>query len=356
MGVRSASEKGSTELRANGRWRARPVAAFSVRAAISLLPLAGAFAAGLAVTTSWQRPHDIAGLLSWWTVSLAAAAGASYLVARAARRLLPLATLLKLSLTFPDRTPSRLAVALRAGGISNLRATRDRLADKDIPVAEAATEALVLATALTRHDRATRGHSERVRALTEVLAVELGLPAEDRERLRWAGLLHDVGKVAVPSSILNKPGPLTDDEWQVMRMHPVESERLAEPLRPWLGEWTDAIGQHHERFDGTGYPHALAGADINFGARIVAVADTFEVMTAARAYKRPLPAGAAREEISSHAGTLFDPDVARALLNVSLGKLRWGVGPLAWLATSPLLNGAFAGVPRRFAEVVTSPA
>jgi hypothetical protein len=322
---------------AAGAWRARPVAALLVRTAIATIPVAAAFLAGVVVTVLWPRPDGFTGQLAWWTCGVAAAGGASYLAARSARRLLPLAMLLKLSLTFPDRTPSRFSVALRAGGISDLRATRDRLGDIDVPLGEAAAEALVLATALTRHDRATRGHSERVRALTEVLAVELGLTTDERDRLRWAGLLHDVGKVAVPASILNKPGPLTEDEWAVMRTHPVESERLAAPLRPWLGEWTDAIGQHHERFDGTGYPNGLSGTDINLGARIVAVADTFEVMTSARAYKRPLPANAARQEISTHAGDLFDPDVARALLNVSLGKLRWRTGPLAWVATSPLL-------------------
>jgi hypothetical protein len=111
-----------------------------------------------------------------------------------------------------------------------------------------------------------------------------------------------------------------------------------------LGEWTDAIAQHHERFDGSGYPNGLVGDEIGLGARIVAVADTFDVMTSPRAYKPALAAETARHEISGHAGDLFDPVVVRALLNVSVGRLRWGIGPFAWIAASPLLLRARAQV------------
>ncbi|MBV8162457.1 MAG: HD-GYP domain-containing protein [Acidimicrobiia bacterium] len=336
MGGEDRPTAGTATASSRG-WEARPAAAGAIRMATAALPILAAVAAGVVFTTQWPRPAAVGAQVSWWAASVGAAVVASFVMARLARRALPLATLLTLTLSFPDRTPSRFAVALRAGGTSDLKERAQRLVNADLTVSEAASEALVLATALTHHDRATRGHSERVRAMTEVLAEELGLSSEDRDRLRWAGLLHDVGKVTVPSSILNKPGPRNDDERTVMKSHPVASGRMVEPLRPWLGDWTDAVAQHHERFDGTGYPDGLQRNEISLGARIVAVADTFEVMTSARSYKRPLPATVARQEISGHAGDLFDPAVARALLNVSLGRLRWRTGPLVWIAAFPLV-------------------
>lgn len=321
-------------------WRARPSAALLVRVGMAGAPVVAAVTAGVMSAQLWPRPRSVAGLVGWWAASLGAAAAASYLVARAARRLLPLATLLRLSLALPDRIPSRFALALRAGTVSKLNERASRLAadGADVPTAQSAGEAIVLALALARHDRGTRGHSERVRALTDVIAEELGISSLDRNRLQWAGLLHDVGKVSVPSAILNKPGPLTEEEWQIMRRHPAEGRRLATSLTTWLGPWTDVISQHHERYDGSGYPDGLSGDQICLGARIVAVADTFDVMTSARSYKRPLPAAAAREEIVAKAGDLFDPGVVRALLSVSLGRLRWRSGPLAWVVAGPVFD------------------
>ena len=321
-------------------WQSHKLAAGLVRVGIAVVPVAAALAAGITVAGIWARPRAGAAQAGWWGASLGAAATCSYLGARAARRLLPLAVLLRLSLSFPDRTPSRFAVALRAGALSDLKERARRLTEpgSDVTMAGAAREVILLAVALTSHDRGTRGHSERVRALTDVLAEEMRLSPTDRDRLQWAGLLHDIGKVSVPGAILNKPGPLDDEEWQVMRQHPLEGAKLLGPLAEWLGPWADVIPQHHERYNGTGYPHGLAGDEICLGARIVAVADTFEVMTSARSYKRSLPAEVARQEISADAGDLFDPDVARALLNVSIGRLRWASGPLAWLFAWPLVE------------------
>src|SRR5207237_7952695 len=103
-----------------------------------------------------------------------------------------------------------------------------------------------------------------------------------RDRPQWAGLLHDIGKVAVPNTILDKPGPLAAEEWEVMRRHPADGAKMLAPLAEWLGPWAGVVSQHHERFDGSGYPYGLRGEEICLGARIVAVADTFEVMTSAR--------------------------------------------------------------------------
>jgi hypothetical protein len=198
-----------------------------------------------------------------------------------------------------------------------------------------------LVLALSVHDKASRGHSERVRVFTDLLADELRVPDSGRNRLRWAALLHDIGKLEVPATILNKPSAPSDEEWEALHRHPEEGARLVGPLLPWLGEWGLAVEQHHERFDGTGYPHQLKGHEISLAARIVAVADVYEVMTAPRPYKRPLSVSAARQELVRVAGTQLDPVIVRAFLNVSVGRLWQTIGFGAWIAQIPQLGRIF---------------
>ncbi len=112
---------------------------------------------------------------------------------------------------------------------------------------------------------------------------------------------------------------------------------MVEPLRGWLGDAIDAVSQHHERWDGRGYPYRLTGEEITLAARIIAVADVFDVITAKRSYKEALPPEFARKEIARCAGTQFDPAVVRAFLSISLGRLKWAGGPIAWLAQLPVL-------------------
>ena len=111
------------------------------------------------------------------------------------------------------------------------------------------------------------------------------------------------------------------------------------PLVDWLGEWVLAVEQHHEKYDGTGYPRGLAGPEISQAAGIVAVTDVFDVITSARSYKPAVNGEAARKELIRSAGTHFDPVVVRAFMNVSMGKLRWVMGPLSWLADVPFIGG-----------------
>ena len=135
-----------------------------------------------------------------------------------------------------------------------------------------------------------------------------------------------------PASILNKTEKLTPDEWKIIRGHPAASDRFLGPVRAWLGDWARAASEHHERYDGDGYPNGLRGEEISLAGRIVAVADAFDVMTAARSYKKPYPAAQARVELANNAGTQFDPRVVRAFLAISLSRLRLVMGPLAWLS------------------------
>jgi HD-GYP domain-containing protein (c-di-GMP phosphodiesterase class II) len=303
-----------------------------------------ALSVAAAVTAGRVVPHRH-GLINqglWWEAVLAASMLAFLGADRLCRRLLPLAALLKMTMLFPDRAPKRLKVAWRAGLTRDLerRARSDVAGDGARPSvpSSVAEEILSLAASLSRHDRKTRGHSERVRAFTDMIADELHLPLADRDRLRWSALLHDVGKLSVHPHILNKESKLDEEEWKEIRSHPLEGRRLIAPLAAWLGPWSLTIEQHHENYDGSGYPFGLSGDQLSLGARIVSVADAYEVITAGRSYKKPLSAVAAREELTRCAGSQFDPAIVRAFLNVSIGRLRWTIGPVSWLADVPILT------------------
>jgi HD domain len=300
-----------------------------------LVPVAVGLVVGAVVVRLLPTPEGGLDRALWLVAVLGASTASVVLVEQATRRLGPLTLLLRLGLVFPGEAPKRFGVALRA-----IRPQRLALeADGDRLGAE---QSLSLLAALLAHDRRTRGHSERVAAYATMIATELGIKGEERARLQWGALLHDVGKLEVPARILRKPAPLDDIEWRIMGGHPAFGGRLVDPLRPWLGDALSAVDGHHERWDGGGYPYRRSAADLPIAARVTAVADAFETMTAARPYKKPMPVAEARQEIARCAGHQFDPEVARAFLALSVPRLWVLAGPLTWLAQIPVLGVAAA--------------
>jgi putative nucleotidyltransferase with HDIG domain len=331
---------GGEPNQSGARWESRPVLSAALRAAILLVPALASLASVLLAAHVVPPPSGAVAVVGRLLLLLVVGVAVAAVVERGARRFLPLVVLLKMSMLFPDRAPSRMRTARRARSTTVSSALTPRAGDDATSVAD---RIVALLAALASHDRRTRGHAHRVHVLADLLAAELGESGADRDKLRWAALLHDIGKLQVPASVLNKPAALDDDEWAVMRAHPDEGARLAGPLLGWLGPWGDAIPQHHERFDGKGYPRGLSGAEIAFAGRLVCLVDAFETMTAARPYKKAMATRDARAELAKCAGTHFDPVMVRAFLAIPLPRLLWAGGPLAFLVQLPFLPVIQAG-------------
>lgn len=165
-----------------------------------------------------------------------------------------------------------------------------------------------LASAIDKMDRYTSGHSERVAAYAQILAIKLGLSEEEVEIVRQAALMHDIGKIGCVMN-LNKPGKLSQEEYDIFKKHPGYGKDILEPIT-FLHPLIPGVHLHHERWDGRGYPLGLKGKDIPLIARIISVADTYDAMTSDRAYRKALPHEVAVNEILRCAGTQFDPDCA----------------------------------------------
>jgi HD-GYP domain-containing protein (c-di-GMP phosphodiesterase class II) len=169
-----------------------------------------------------------------------------------------------------------------------------------------------LASAIDKMDRYTAGHSERVAAYAQVLAIKLGLPDDEVEIVRQAALMHDIGKIGCVMN-LNKPGKLTQTEYEAFQLHATYGRDILDPIQ-FLHPLVPGVHLHHERWDGLGYPLGLKAQDIPIIARIISVADTYDAMTSDRAYRRALPHQVAYNEIERCSGSQFDPDVSHPFL------------------------------------------
>ena len=185
-----------------------------------------------------------------------------------------------------------------------------------------ATEGVLfaLARAVEARDRHTIHHAERVGRYAEAMGAAHGLTHEDRELLYQGGVLHDLGKIAIPDAILLKPGPLTAGEFATMRQHSVEGERICLSLRS-VSHYLPIIRHHHERIDGTGYPDHLAGSDIPIGARLTAIADGWDAMVSDRPYRAGLDEEEALQRLRQGAGTQWDAGLVRIFLDLLDGGL-----------------------------------
>lgn len=174
---------------------------------------------------------------------------------------------------------------------------------------------LGLANALEAKDAYTRGHSSRVAGMARQLALGAGLSRSAAETVARAGLLHDLGKIGVPESILTKSGALTADEWQIMRRHPVTSAQIVAPLE-FFDQGAIILRHHHERYDGSGYPDGLRGELIPFGARIVAVADVYDALTSDRPYRPRLSHAEAIRHLVEARGRTLDGRLVALFLDL----------------------------------------
>jgi diguanylate cyclase (GGDEF)-like protein len=224
------------------------------------------------------------------------------------------------------RAQHALAVARDEGGarIHVSRETARESPTEDAGVAATTEVVAALAEALEERDNYTGEHSESVVDLAAHVAEALGLEPHEITTIRSAALLHNFGKVGIPDEILHKAGPLDDDEWRIMRQHPAIGERILRAI-PGMGRVARIVRHEHERWDGTGYPDGLAGDAIPIGARIIHACDAYHAMTSDRPYRAALSHHMAMAELTTNAGSQFDPKVIEALVGYLYDRRQSGL-------------------------------
>lgn len=211
--------------------------------------------------------------------------------------------------------PEELKIAVESGINKYSMATNNKVFYKELKELFYKT-IRAISNALDTKDSYTNGHSLRVTLYSMILARELNLDDTYMEDIEIAGLLHDIGKIAMPKSILCKNGKLTDEEFLVMKSHPVRGEKIVINIKKlqMISEW---VKSHHEKWDGTGYPDGIKGTQIPLAGRIIALADTYDAMTSTRPYRTALSHEVAINEINRCAGTQFDPELAKLFVSLS---------------------------------------
>lgn len=190
------------------------------------------------------------------------------------------------------------------------------LTEKNQEIQEMAIQTIAtIANTIDAKDEYTRGHSKRVAEIAVAIAKDLGMDAQDINNLKSIALLHDIGKIGVPDTVLNKPGKLTEDEYELMKQHTVIGADILKDIKMFQGIEVGAKS-HHEKYDGTGYPEKIAGDDIPYIARIIAVADAFDAMTSNRVYREKLDLDYVVEELKRCSGSQFDPDIVNVLIRM----------------------------------------
>jgi hypothetical protein len=319
---------------AAGEWKARPVLAWLIRAALVVVPLGVSWLSVRLAMRVVSRPDGVGPTIGWFLGAVVLSSIVFQVVRRVIGRFSSLGVLFSLSLTFPDAAPSRMRAFLRSGAEDGAEPI-GIVVTSEFDAAMVTKRLAALVARVSRREARSGRHSDRVRGYAELIARELGLEEAEIERLSWATLLHDVGLLDVPQRILDSKGGLTPSDRAIVEQHPVHAIGHLAPFADWLGPWTGAATDHHERWDGTGYPAGLAGEEISLAGRIVAVADAYDAMTALRSYQKPISPGAARHELVEMSGTQFDPAVVRAFLNVGIHTNRAGLGALGALVELP---------------------
>jgi HD-GYP domain-containing protein (c-di-GMP phosphodiesterase class II) len=285
-----------------------------------------------AQTFSWGHwPIYLAALAAQFAFDFAAAASRAWLIdatppAAVARMIAPVygldaalapVGLLAAAVAVTTGPAVCLLVIPLAGVLAVLSRERQARVDQALALSEAYQgTALLLGDVVEADDAYTGSHSRGVVELSLAVGDRLGLGFEQRRNVEFAALLHDVGKISVPNEIINKDGPLDDAEWEVMRQHTIEGERMLKRIGGVLAEVGKIVRASHEDFDGSGYPDGLAGEEIPIEARIVTCCDAFSAMTTTRSYRRAMGTNAAIAELRRCAGTQFDPQVVDVLVEL----------------------------------------
>ena len=200
--------------------------------------------------------------------------------------------------------------------MKTIKKINEELKEKNEEIEKAYLESIeTLRYTVEAKDSYTRGHSDRVSAFSVLIGKHLGLSEDDLRILRIGGLFHDIGKIGVPDSVLLKEGKLTDDEYSEIKNHPSIGKQILSNATIFK-DMIPIVYHHHEKYDGTGYPEGLKGDQIPYLARITAVADTYDAMTANRSYRKALPLDVVRNEIEKCSRKQFDPDIAKVFLDI----------------------------------------